>query len=342
MLRKILSILLILSMLLLCGCNAQTDEGPTKYTATFLTLFDTITYITGYAESQEAFSATAQALHDELLEYHKLFDIYNDYEDLNNLKTINDNAGVAPVQVDSRIIDLLLDCREFYEATGGLVNVAMGSVLRVWHEAREDGINDPANAYLPDSDALEAAAAHTSWDDVIIDAGNSTVYLSDPEMSLDVGAVAKGWSLQQVAQTAPQGLLISLGGNVGATGAKADGSSWVVGVTDPDDTAGYLHTLYLDQGYMVTSGDYQRYYQVDGVSYHHIIDPNTRYPSTYWRSVTIVCDDSGLADALSTALFLLPMEEGQALLDTFGAEALWVDSAGNCYYSTNFEDLIRS
>jgi thiamine biosynthesis lipoprotein len=93
---------------------------------------------------------------------------------------------------------------------------------------------------------------------------------------------------------------------------------------------------------MVTSGDYQRAYMVDGKLYHHIIDPDTLFPSIYWRSVTVSCGDSGLADALSTALFLLPREEGQQLLDSFGAEAMWVAADGTIYYSSGFEKLIRS
>ena len=92
----------------------------------------------------------------------------------------------------------------------------------------------------------------------------------------------------------------------------------------------------------MTSGDYQRAYAVDGKVYHHIIDPNTWMPSSYWRSVTVVCPDSGLADARSTALFLLPREKGQALLDRCGAEALWVDARGERFYSPGFEKLIRT
>ena len=335
--------LVCLSVLLLCGCTQQALPAQKQYTATFLTLFDTVTAIVGRAESEEAFQSTAQAVHDELLVYHRLFDIYQEYEGLNNLKTVNDNAGIAPVEVDRRIIDLLLDCRTYYELTGGSVNAAMGSVLHLWHTARNDGLNDPVNAALPDTEALIAASAHTDFDCVIIDEAASTVYLSDPEMRLDVGAIAKGWATQRVCEAAPEGLLISVGGNVCATGPKDDtGTPWVVGIQDPDGGDDYLHTLYISGGSVVTSGDYQRTYMVDGKLYHHIIDPETLYPSTYWRAVTIVCDDSGLADALSTALFLLPREEGQQLLDICGAEALWVDGAGNLIYSPGFEKLIRT
>lgn len=334
---------LLLCALLLTGCTGPREPVMKQYTSTFLTLFDTVTSIVGRAESEQAHMETAQAIHDELLVYHQLFDIYNDYEGINNLKTVNDNAGIAPVVVDRAIIDLLLSCREYYELTDGLVNVAMGSVLVLWHEARNDGLNDIANARLPDSEKLSEAAKHMDFSCVVIDEDASTVYITDAEARLDVGAVAKGWSAQRVAENAPSGLLISVGGNVIATGAKdANGTPWRVGVQNPDGGENYLHTLNITGGSVVTSGDYQRCYMVDGKIYHHIIDPETLYPSTYWRSVTILCEDSGLADALSTALFLLPYEAGLALAENCGAQAMWVNEAGEQFYTPSFADYIRT
>ena len=340
--KRILSVLL--ATVLLCGCASFNPQPEQKqYNASFLDVFDTITSIVGKAESEEVFREKTKVVHDALLEYHQLFDIYKDYPGINNLKSVNDNAGIAPVTVDRRIIDLLKDCKTYYELTQGMVNPAMGSVLLLWHEARNDGVNDPANAYLPEAEKLQAAAAHMDFDSVIIDEAASTVFISDPNMSLDVGAIAKGWSVQRVAENAPSGLLISVGGNVCATGPKdAEGTPWVVGIQDPDGGDQYLHTLYLKKGSLVTSGDYQRVYVVDGEIYHHIIDPNTLYPSTLWRSVTILCNDSGLADALSTALFLLPMEDGQAILDQAGASAMWVNRNGEIFYSPGFQDNIRN
>ena len=337
--RRVLCIFCVLCVVL-SGCSPKPETK--KYTATYLTLFDTVTTIVGFSESEEAFGEVAQAIHDELLVYHQLFDVYNDYAGINNIKTINDNAGIAPVQVDGKIMALLKDCKAYYVFTGGKVNAAMGSVLQLWHEARNDGINDPANAYLPDMQALTEAAEHIDPNRIIIDEAASTIYLSDPDMRLDVGAIAKGWAAQKVAESAPAGLLISVGGNVCATGPKdADGTPWVVGIQDPDG-GDYLHTIYVSSGSVVTSGDYQRAYAVDGQVYHHIIDPVTLYPSSYWRSVMVVCEDSALADALSTALFVLPLEEGKALLERSGAEAMWVDADGKIFYSNNFQALIRT
>lgn len=326
--------------LVLTGCSGM--SGKKQHTATFLDLFDTVTTVLHYGGTQEEFDRQAQSIRTELEFYHQLFDIYNDYPGVNNLKTVNDQAGIAPVKVDRAIIDLLIDCRNYYDLTGGMVDVTMGSVLRLWHEARTAGLADQENAYLPDRAALEEAADHTGFDSILIDEAASTVYLADSEMRLDVGAIAKGWATQRVADNAPDGYLISVGGNVCATGAKThNGDAWVVAIQHPDGE-GYLHTIGVTGGCVVTSGDYQRTYIVDDKQYHHIIDPNTLMPSTYWQSVTVVCVNSALADALSTALFLLPLEQGQALAQSCGADALWVDPQGQEYHTPGFETLIRS
>lgn len=334
LMRRLMAMLLAVCVLL-AGCVAE--NGPKKYEKAYFTAFDTYTTITGYAASQQEWDQVADALYDKLWQYHQLFDIYKEYDGINNLKTVNDHAGIAPVQVDGRIIALLLDCREFYEASGGLVNVAMGSVLRLWHDSRAAGLVDPENACLPDAAALTEAAKHTSWDGVIIDEEQATVYLADPAMSLDVGAVAKGWATQRVAEEAPSGVLLNVGGNICATGPKPDGDAWNVGVQDPDDSSRYLCSRKIETGSMVTSGDYQRFYTVEGTKYHHIIDPETGYPAIYWRSVTVVCANSGVADMLSTALFLLPLEEGKALLAKYGAEAIWVDVQGRMFQTDGFD-----
>ena len=342
MIRKIVSF--VLMALLLTGCSAPENKVEKKqYQATFLTLFDTVTTIIGYAQTEEEFDKITDDIYAGLEKYHQLFDIYQEYEG-NNIKTINDQAGIAPVKVDREIIELLLDCKKYYEMTDGKVNVAMGSVLQIWHNAREKGINDPLNASLPSMEELEEAMTYCKMEDVIIDEEASTVYLKEAQMSLDVGAVAKGWATERVCQNLPEGMLISVGGNVRATGPKPENNNpWVVGVQAPwGDHSEYVHTLYVQKESVVTSGDYQRYYTVDGKTYHHLIDPETLYPGTKWKSVSIVCEDSGLADALSTALFLLSKEEGEKLLEKCGASAMWVVSEEEIYYSEGFQEIIRT
>lgn len=337
--RKTIALVLTVC-LLLTGCGLPSQEKQ-QHQATFLDVFDTVTTISGVTDSEESFRQRTGQIYSLLTRYHQLFDIYKEYPGMNNLKTVNDHAGICPVKVDGEIIRFLKDCRTYYELTDHTVNTAMGSVLSLWHEARTAGLDDPDNAALPDGDALQKAAGHCDWASVEIDEEAGTVYLSDPALRLDVGAVAKGWSAQRAAETAPAGFLISVGGNVCATGPKdTDGTPWVVGITDPDGGENYLHTLYDTDRAIVTSGDYQRYYVVNGEKYHHIIDPQTLYPAKRFRSVTVICGDSGLADALSTALFILPYEEGLALAEANDAEAMWVDLEGNRFYTTNFQNWI--
>ena len=116
--KRVLCVLLLVCIFLTGCASGQKQQEKKQYNASFLTLFDTLTTVVGKAESEESFRATSQSIHDALLEYHQLFDIYNEYEGVTNLKNVNDQAGVAPVKVDEKIIRLLLDCKEMYEATG--------------------------------------------------------------------------------------------------------------------------------------------------------------------------------------------------------------------------------
>ena len=159
----------------LSGCAPRT----TRYQAEFLTLFDTVTQIVAYRETKAEFEKLSGDIHDELLIYHQLYDIYKNYDGIANMKTINDSAGKAPVKVDRKIIDLLLFSKEMYQKTNGKVNIALGSVLKIWHDYREEGIDDPQNAKVPPKELLAKAAEHTDIDKVIINEGDSSVFLSD-------------------------------------------------------------------------------------------------------------------------------------------------------------------
>ncbi len=328
-------VLLMVLGLALSGCTAQ----KTKYSRSWMDIFDTVTTVTGYASSEKEFLEKAGEIYGELKRYHQLYDIYQEYEGMVNLCTLNARAGET-VKTGPEIIALLKFGQEVCEFSGGRTDITIGALLKIWHEAREKGIAEPENAALPEAESLREAAEHRGFDRILIDEEQGTVCLTDPEMRLDVGALAKGFAAQQVCAGLETGYLISVGGNVYATGPKADGSSWSVGVQAPDGN-GLLHALKLSAGAVVTSGDYQRYYEVDGKKYHHIIDPDTLYPAERWQAVTVICPDSGLGDALSTTLFLMSREEGQQLLERFGAEASWMSRDGTMYYSPGYEKQMK-
>lgn len=337
---------------LLAGCKEKAPKaGPEpelkRYDVQFLDLFDTVTSMVGYAEDEETFRRYAQELYDQLKEYHQLYDIYNDYEGMANIKTINDQAGTAPVKVDERIIGMLKEAVKMDETTDGYMNVAMGSVLSLWHEYRTEGIENPEEAALPPMDRLREAAEHTDIGQVVIDEEASTVYLPDPDMSLDVGSVAKGYAAEMVCRKLEEdGLtkaLVSVGGNVRAIGSRGDNTRWRVGIQNPDlssDTK-YLYAVELEDMSLVTSGSYQRYYTVDGKEYHHIIHPELLMPWDEYDSVSILCRDSGMADCLSTAVFNMEFEDGKKLIESLDqVEAMWIFQDGREEYSSGFRAFI--
>lgn len=347
MLKKIVSIVVIIVIISnLAACNLQKNN---RYQAQFLELFDTVTTIIGYAKDESTFTGYAQMIHDNLEVYHKLYDIYNDYEGINNVKTINDNAGIAPVKVDQKIIELLKFSKEAYEFSDGKVNIAFGAVLAVWHDYREEGLEDPTIAKLPPMEVLKEKEQHTDINKVVIDEKASTVYLEDPDMRLDVGAIAKGYATERVVKSLEEkgitGILLSVGGNVRSIGSREEKQKeWNVGIQNPDRESDeeYLMVTKIVDLSLVSSGDYERYYTVEGKEYHHIIDPQTLMPSQYYTAVSILCKDSGMADALSTIIFNMPLEDGKKLIESLdNTEALWVLKDGELKYSSGFEKFIK-
>ena len=331
-------------MLTSCLGMSACEQSKQKFTEYSFDYFDTVTTITGYTKNQEEFDKVCAEMLALLGEYHKLFTIYHRYDGMENLCTINElvDGEHRTVTVDRRIIDMLLYAKQAYELTDGKVNVAMGSVLSIWHEYREDGMDEPWNAQLPPVELLQEAAEHIDIQKILIDEQACTVTLTDPQMRLDVGAIAKGYAVEMVARQMEQkgitGYVINVGGNVRTLGAKPDGSGWTVGVENPDEDADdYLAYLQLNGKSLITSGSYQRYFIVDGKRYHHIIDPATLMPAEYFTSVSIVCDSSADGDALSTALFCMTYEQGLALIESLdGVEAMWLTVEGNLYYSSGF------
>ena len=335
--RTGLALALAAALLLAAGISVwRSATAPKSYTVTWWDVFDTVTVLTGYADSEAQWQAQADAVHEDLLRYHRLFDIYEHYDGVTNLADLNELAGQGPVAVDAELMALLQFGKQAYEVTGGACNLAAGSVLALWHDAREAA--EAGSPALPDADALALAAEHTAIDDLVLDPAAMTVTFADPDLRLDAGAIAKGWALEQTARAAEaRGLtraLLNAGGSVRASGTTPDGSLWTAGVQDPDGD-GMLCAVPLQSGQsLVISGDYQRYFTLDGVRYHHLIDLTTLQPARYCRSAAVLCTDAGLGDALSTGLFCLPADEGTALAAGLeNVQAMWVENDGTLLYT---------
>lgn len=321
--------LAICTALLGCGIFGC---APSKemHSETYYDMFDTFVTVIAYEDDSDRFDDNCKQVKDTLYECSRLFDIYREYEGMNNLASVNKNAGVSPVKVDEKIISLIEFSIRMYEKTDGSVNIAMGSVLKLWHECREKNTEQSGSAPLPTQAELSKAAEHSDITDIVVDRENMTVYLADGEMSLDVGAVAKGYAADIAANAlkdtgVTDGYAINIGGNVITIGQKTENTPWRVSVQSPYEQYNtHLTTVELNGTSLVTSGTYERKFVYDGKEYHHIINPDTLYPSEHFDSVSVLGENSAVCDALTTALFNMPLEQGKALVEaTEGVEAMW-------------------
>ena len=333
MARRISAAILIplILIVLLAGCSKPKVETQSRVLYSY---FDTVTMVSSYAgDDVVSFEANCIIVEDILRDYHRMMDIYHEYDGMNNLCTVNLNAGKDPVKVDPRLIEVLLFSKRLCELTGGKMDITMGSVLSLWHEARAA---EPQ--HLPSEEALKKAGKHMGFELLEIDEKNSTVRITDPEASIDLGAVGKGFATEVAAKALEEkgvtGYVINAGGNLRCIGTKADGSSWRTGIRDPENPDSIAVTISMADCSCVTSGSYERYFTVDGVRYSHIIDKDTLRPATGFSSVSVVCRDSALADALTTALFCMGYEEGLDLVSSLeGVDALWISGDGTIRYT---------
>ena len=350
--KRITALLLtaVLSLSLFSGCKEEVVYS--KYNGVLWNSFDTIISIVSYQKSQEDFDKFMELAESEYTRLNQLYDIYNDYPGINNAKTINDNAGIAPVKVDEDLFNLIEFSIDWYYKSNGKVNIAMGRVLRIWHDVRT--VAEYKTPELPEMADLEAANQHTSIESIVLDRDNMTVYISDPDVSIDLGAIAKGYATELVADKLCEisnSFAISAGGNVKVEGAPMDGRTrWGIGIQNPAVDANYnmvggnLDLAFVAEGAsVVCSGGYQRFFVLDGERYHHLIDPDTLFPKNTYLGVTILCEDSGMADALSTAIFMLDPQEALEFIDAIpDAECIVVLENGTVEMTNGFEKYLES
>ena len=338
--KKIISLLLLLCISFsLFSCETQ-EEYTVRSRTISNHYFNTVSTVLTYADTSDVnIEKYVKIANDTLEYYHEIFDIYYEYAGVNNIRTINKNAGKSPVEVDAELIDFLEYCKELYTITQGKTNIMLGSVLSIWHGIREEADRNfgfARESDLPTEAELTEANEHTSIDLLVIDREASTVYISDAKASIDVGAIAKGYAVdrlyERIVAEGADSVVLNIGGNIRTIGLKPDNSKWTSGLTNPDKSSdeSLICKLKIAETSIVTSGDYERFFYAGDKAYHHIIDPVTLYPSVYFSSVSIITESSALADALSTALFCMSYEDGLALVKSIGnIEVIWIDKDYN-------------
>lgn len=285
------------------AADAQTDSSKPVNGSTFA--FDTYCTFTVWGDDDALSQLSA-----ECARYNELFDLYNPSSDI---ARINAAQGAATA-VDPDTAHLIALALDYCSQADGLFDITIGAVSTLW---------DFEKGVRPHDDAIADALQHVNWHGVEVDEESSTVRLTDPQAKLDLGGIAKGYIADRLCEllankTKATAAVISLGGNIAYFGTKPDGSAWNTGIRDPNDPGGstVVGTAHVSGGSLVTSGLYERTFEMDGVTYWHILDPRTGMPvQTDTASVTVACPSSTTADALSTTLFVAGSRNGSALAD---------------------------
>ncbi len=297
-------VVLLLILLLLTGCN-------NNYYSTNLFYMDTVINIKIYNAKQEKVEKAFKEIESIYQKYDNLTDFYDQNSELSKL---NNNVNI---NISDELWQLIKFGDEWYDKSNGLLNINIGALTKVWHDFREN------HTELPDVKNIVIERLNIV-DDLI----------TNDNVNIDLGAIAKGYVTQIVGEYLKnQGLeyyIINAGGNVLV--GKSPKGYYNIGIASPlsDET---FEIIKGDNISVVTSGGYERFYQYNGNLYHHIIDPNTKYPANYMKSVTVIGKDSGLCDALSTTLFLMDIESGKEFIRDYDVDVIWF---------TNDDEIIKS
>ena len=288
--KRVISFFLIPIFLLLTGCGASQAQEQ------FFTM-DTVMSITVYGKGAEQAASAARQ------EVESLNDLLSRTDPNSLISQLNAHAGDGTaVEMDQDILELLSFAKSVSQLLPGCFDITIAPVMDAWGFTGED-------RHVPDDDTLADVMALVDSEKLLVDEAAGTTRLEDAGMAVDLGAIAKGYAASRaeavLREAGVSSALLDLGRNITVIGPKTDGTAWRVGVADPDDDSQYLCVLSLEDVTLSTSGGYERWFEENGVRYHHIIDPKTGYPANSGlKSVTVVSKNHLLADALSTTLFV--------------------------------------
>ncbi len=323
---------------LLMGCSMQVRTLKKVDTAMGTMVSQTL-YVEGEGEElQKEILSCIDELEQEVLSWRLSgTEIYH----------INENAGNENgVEASGELIEMLLACLEVSDASGGAFDITIGDVVLLWDIDGWAGAEDTTGFPLPKESEIQAALRDTGYEKISVEDGKVVL----PEkFRLDMGAVGKGIALDEIRELLEQkenvkGAVISVGGSILTYGSKPDGSAWNVGVVNPLNPSENVGILKLTGQWCVsTSGDYERYVEVEGERYHHILNPDTGKPADSGvRGITILTKDGLYSDALSTACFVLGVQKGLELAERFQAEVLFVLENGEMVMSDGMKAFFVS
>lgn len=329
---KICSVLLAVFLLAgMTGCSMEQEPASSEIYLMSTTIRQL--QVCG-SRNQQA----VEAVNARLAELDQMLSLYQEDSDIDR---INQSAGQAPVRVNEYTFTLLSAAKEYCERSEGLFDITIAPLTTLW------GIGSD-HARVPEPAELDAALALVDHRALILDEAEQTAFLQEPGMAIDLGGVAKGYMAAAIGEIYEEygvtGAIVSIGGNICTYGEKPNGDGYVLGIRDPlgRSESSILGTLQTGDTVVATSGAYERYLEQDGTIYHHILDPKTGYPAkTDLLSVTVISPDGGLADYLSTVLFMAGSEAIESYRNHEDFQVIVVDAEKRVHLSDSLKDAFE-
>lgn len=250
---------------------------------------------------------------------------------------INGRAGEGPVKASTEVLKVIQRAGDISKTSGGYFDISIGALMDLWGFEHSGG-------HLPDKGEVDKALRSIGYGAIVVDEEASTVELRKG-MRIDLGGIAKGYAVDRAYELLTSrgygNVIVNAGGDMRVGGRKPNGP-WVIGIQDPRDRSQILATFDAEGTAVATSGDYERYFEIDGIRYHHLLNPFTGFPARGCRSVTILAKDALSADALATAVFVMGPRKGLGLIEALeGIEGLIVSADGDMIQSEGLKGKIR-
>lgn len=296
----------------------------------------TLVTITVVSPDQDGGNRAMQAAFDEIKRLEQLLSTWRSDSELSR---VNQEAGRRPVQVSSETLELVTRSLELGHLTQGGFNVALGPAIDAWSVTERQRI--------PDDGELQRLKQLVDWTSIRVNAQTRTIYLPREGMRIDVGGIGKGYAadraVERMKREGATGGVVALSGDIKTFGILPERRGFPVGIRHPRVEEALIAMIDLKDEAISTAGDYERFFERDGVRYHHILDPQTLQPARACQSVTVIAKEGTVADGLDTGIFVLGPEQGMALVERLpGVEAIIIDQEGNITVSSGLRDRLHA
>lgn len=297
---------------------------------------DTIVTITVVSGSQEKADRAIEAAFSEIADIAKLSDFFSPESEIS---MINRKSGISGVTVSPDLLEMLSSALYVSENTGGAFDITIGPVMSLYDFHRN---------IKPDDREIRRNLHFVNYRNLSVDRKKSAVFLKEKGMLVDAGGITKGYTADKAVEILKQqGIhagLVAVAGDIKAFGLKPDGKPWTIGIRNPapgNSEDDIIATIGLTDMAISTSGDYERFFILDGKKYHHLIDPKTGYPASGCRSVSVIAKNGVFTDSFATGVFILGPEKGMKVLEKMGFEGIIIDRKGKAHITPGIRGKIE-